>query len=178
MKRGGDSEEDSDGDGNVYKRGERGHVVMGKEEQAVEAEEEEEEGNYDLIPHQIRGSLSTFTQISPMVRTTPTPCALTLTLHCTALPLDLLVCLPPSLPSFLLPRLSQPSSFPTPQPSPSSLLPHSLPRPQLSSAAQLALILWSTRTARRGQPLSDVCATTEVGGGSWTLNSEHIYFRF
>jgi hypothetical protein len=69
VNKGGESEEDSDGDGNVYKGREKGDVDVGKKDND-EKELDDEEGNYDLIPHQIRGSLSTFTQISPMVRDT------------------------------------------------------------------------------------------------------------
>lgn len=41
----------------------------GDDSRKIDKEEEidEEEGKLDLIPHQLRGSLATFTQIAPMV---------------------------------------------------------------------------------------------------------------
>ena len=41
----------------------------GDDSRKIDEEEEidEEEGKLDLIPHQLRGSLATFTQIAPMV---------------------------------------------------------------------------------------------------------------
>ena len=50
------------GDGDDHSRKEKGKERVEKEE-----EEEEEEGELALIPHQLRGSLATFTQIAPMV---------------------------------------------------------------------------------------------------------------
>jgi hypothetical protein len=102
VNKGGESEEDSDGDGNVYKGREKGDVDVGKKDND-EKELDDEEGNYDLIPHQIRGSLSTFTQISPMVRDTlpieqNQTLLFALTLHCTALPLGIPIPLPLALP--------------------------------------------------------------------------------
>jgi hypothetical protein len=90
VSKGGESEEDSDGDGNVYNGGEKGDADVGKKDNEKELDEEEE-GNYDLIPHQIRGSLSTFTQISPMVRDTlpieqNQTLLFALSLHCTSSP--------------------------------------------------------------------------------------------
>ena len=45
------------------------HINPKKKDQMKDKEEEidEEEGKLDLIPHQLRGSLATFTQIAPMV---------------------------------------------------------------------------------------------------------------
>ena len=45
----------------------KGDGDEGKEKVEKEEEEEVEEGELDLIPHQLRGSLATFTQIAPMV---------------------------------------------------------------------------------------------------------------